>query len=492
MLSVCCFFVKGSYLMATVAGTGSSSSSGNGGPATSAGLSQFYGMWVDSVGNIFIPDPPKLQLRKVDTVGIINAFIGSGSLSTAGVGGPALSVALDGVACAYGDTAGNIYFSTAYVFIWFYNHTSGYVSRFAGAAPGGPGYSGDGGPATSAKLSIPTGLFLSSNGIFYVADSSNGVIRAIDTRTNIITTIAGSNTATDLGDGGPATSAMLRSPYGVSENTAGVLYIGDTFNRRVRKIVNGIITTVAGTGLDIYNGENITATKANLATPYNCQEDSSGNLYISDNGNGRVRIVSASNGNITTIAGTASGRIANGSLHVATTARIIPTMLQLDSLGNIYFGDYGYVRKLFTTAMPTPSPTAVPTDIPTAIPSIVPTAIPTEIPSIVPTAIPTAVPSIVPTAIPTAVPSIVPSTIPTTSPSVMNVTVESSSRSQRLSDVHIFYATFFPAFFVVFCILPIVAYYLWRGTKGEGCTSISRKFCFNCYFFSREKADEIW
>lgn len=152
---------------------------------------------VDSVGNLFIPDSPNSQLRKVDTAGIINVFIGSGTFSAAGNGGPPLSVALDGVACPYGDTAGNIYFSSSYMFVWFYNHTSGQVSRFAGA-PGQPGYSGDGGPASSAQLSIPISLFLSIKGRLYVADSDNGVIRAIDTKTNIITTIAGAKGATAL------------------------------------------------------------------------------------------------------------------------------------------------------------------------------------------------------------------------------------------------------------------------------------------------------
>ncbi len=518
MLSVCCHFVQASYLMETVAGSGSISASGDGGPATSAGISNFYGMWTDSLGNLFLPDPSNNQLRKVDTSGNISAFIGSGTQSNAGVGGSALSVNLDGVGSPYGDTAGNLYLTSFNLFIWFYNHTSGYVSRFVGA-PGG-GYSGDGGPATSAKLSYPLGAFLSTNGILYFADFGNSVIRAVNIKTNIITAFAGSLSATSLGDGGPATSAAM-SPFSVWGNTVGVFYIGDSGNNRIRKVAtDGIITTVAGTGSSSYNGDNIPATSADLNNPYNCQGDTLGNLYIADNNNYRIRMVSVTTGNITTIAGNGQSTPANASVHVATAVGLNPSMIQLDSSGNIYFGDGGYIRKMFAaTASPTSAPsfvssanptespsivpsanptTAIPSVVPsanpiTAIPSVVPSAIPiTAIPSVVPSAIPTtaipsvvpsaipstAIPSVVPSAIPSEIPSFVPSThrsavptmspsvVPSFRPSVVNVTLESSSRSQRLSDLHIFYATFFPAFFVVFCVV-LIGYYLWMHNKGE-------------------------
>mmetsp|Transcript_5368 Transcript_5368/g.5881 ORF Transcript_5368/g.5881 Transcript_5368/m.5881 type:complete len:406 (+) Transcript_5368:366-1583(+) len=370
-----------------------------------------------------------------------------------------------------------MYIGSNQYFIWFYNHTSGEVSRFAGATPATYGYSGDGGPATSAELSSPFGLFLSTIGVLYFVDSSNNVIRAIDTKTNIITTVAGGGTS--LGDGGPATSAMF-SPYTLWGNTAGVLYIADTGYSRVRKIAtNGIITTIVGNGTDVYNGDGIRAINATVSYPLNCQEDSLGNLYISDNSNYRVRMVSATTGIITTIAGDGpGGNAANTSVQIATAVGVYPSMIQLDSLGNIYFGDNAYVRKLFVapTSRPTAAPSIVPSAIPTAIPSIVPSAIPSFIPSIVPSAIPTAIPNIVPSTIPTIAPSTSPSTVPTISPtgfpsfrpSVENVTVDSSStRSQRLSDLHIFYATFFPAFLVAFCILPFVGYYAWMQMKAK-------------------------
>jgi hypothetical protein len=364
VLSVCCHFVQASYLMTTVAGSGSTSTSGNGGPATSAGISNFYGMWTDSLGNLFLPDSSNNQWRKVDTSGIIRAYIGSGTQSNAGIGGSALSVNLDGVGCPYGDTAGNLYLTSFNLFVWFYNHTSGYVSRFAGA-PGG-GYSGDGGPATSAKLTYPLGTFLSTNGMLYFADFGNSVIRAVNTKTNIITTVAGSLSATTLGDGGPATSAMM-NPFSVWENTAGILYIADTLNNLIRKVAtDGIITTVAGTGSSSYNGDNIRATSADLNNPLNCQEDTLGNLYISDSNNYRIRMVSVTTGNITTIAGNGQSTNSNASVHVATAVGLNPSMIQFNSLGNIYFGDNGYVRKMFAdTASPTSAPSFVPSTLPT-------------------------------------------------------------------------------------------------------------------------------
>mmetsp|Transcript_5367 Transcript_5367/g.5878 ORF Transcript_5367/g.5878 Transcript_5367/m.5878 type:complete len:382 (+) Transcript_5367:366-1511(+) len=346
-----------------------------------------------------------------------------------------------------------MYIGSNQYFIWFYNHTSGEVSRFAGATPATYGYSGDGGPATSAELSSPFGLFLSTIGVLYFVDSSNNVIRAIDTKTNIITTVAGGGTS--LGDGGPATSAMF-SPYTLWGNTAGVLYIADTGYSRVRKIAtNGIITTIVGNGTDVYNGDGIRAINATVSYPLNCQEDSLGNLYISDNSNYRVRMVSATTGIITTIAGDGpGGNAANTSVQIATAVGVYPSMIQLDSLGNIYFGDNAYVRKLFVA----------PTSRPTAAPSIVPSAIPTAIPSIVPSPLPTAAPSTSPSTVPTISPTVFPSF----RPSVENVTVDSSStRSQRLSDLHIFYATFFPAFLVAFCILPFVGYYAWMQMKAK-------------------------
>eukprot|EP01040_Poterioochromonas_malhamensis_P005234 gene5234-biopygen197 len=374
--------------MASIAGDGTASTSGDGGPATSAGISNFYGMWIDSVGNLYLPDNNALKFRKVNTSGIINTFVGSGNLNNTGTGGPALSISLDGAGCAWGDTAGNMYLTSSQYYIWFYNHTSGYVSRYAGTAGGNVGYSGDGGPATSAGIAQPLGLFLSTTGILYFADSGNNVIRAIDTKTTIITTFAGKQGASVLGDGGPATSAMM-SPFGVWGNTAGVIFITDTNYNRIRKVVNGNITTIAGTGNANYNGDDIAATVADLYNPYNCQEDTLGNLYIADTINNRVRVVSAVTGNITTIAGNGLPWSSNGSLHVATAVGLSPSMIQLDTAGTIYFGDGGYVRLLFlATATPTATPSAVPSAFPTPTPSFVPSAIPSEMPTIVPSAIP--------------------------------------------------------------------------------------------------------
>jgi len=478
LLSVFCHvYVQGYYLMATVAGNGSTTTSGNGGPATSAGIASLYGMWVDSLGNLYLPDPAHPQVRMVDTAGIINRFIGSGTQSSSGSGGLALSVDLDGASCVYGDTAGNMYLSGSRYFIWFYNHTTGQVSRFAGATPANTGYSGNGGPATSAMLSSPIGLFLSTNGVVYIADTGNYVVRAVDTKTNIITTIAGNSNTASTGDGGPATSAMI-SPLGVWGNTAGILYIGDrsTIHNRIRKIAtNGIITTVIGTGNSNYNGDNRHATSSNLFFPLNCQEDTLGNLYISDYRNYRVRIMSVTSGNITTIAGNGSTSRVDGSLHVATAVGVTPSMIQLDSLGNIYFQDNSYIRKLYNVAT-SAIPTVVPSTLPTVVPSILPTVIPTVTPSVIPTTAPTGTPTVVPNPTPTVIPTVAssitstripshapstnsvvpsPTVIPSFRPFAVNVTVNSSSRSQKGRDLHVFYEAFFPAFFILFCILPV-------------------------------------
>jgi RHS repeat-associated protein len=204
---------------------------------------------------------------------------------------------------------------------------------------GTAGYSGDGGPATSAELNNPLQVTFDSAGNAYIADAGNNRIRKVNKSTGIITTIAGDGIAGFSGDGGPATSAELNIPTDVALDGVGNLYIADRYNQRIRKVdlSTGVITTVAGTGTAGFSGDGGLATAAELNEPYGVVIDHLGNLYIADSANARVRKVLANTGNISTYAG--SGCIACGNNDVPSTqfdVGIAPEHLALDSAGNLY------------------------------------------------------------------------------------------------------------------------------------------------------------
>ena len=160
------------------------------------------------------------------------------------------------------------------------------------AGTGTAGFTGDGGPATDAQLSFPSrGVAVDGTGNLYIADSRNHRIRKVDSG-GIITTVAGTGTRGFSGDGGPATSAQLFEPAGIAFDDAGNLYIADQFNSRIRKMdTGGTITTVAGTGTVNFFGDGGPATSAGLDRPHGCGIAGDGTIYIADSNNHRVRVV---------------------------------------------------------------------------------------------------------------------------------------------------------------------------------------------------------
>jgi sugar lactone lactonase YvrE len=178
---------------------------------------------------------------------------------------------------------------------------TGLLSTVAGT--GSAGFSGDGGQATSAKLNVPTDIATDALGNFYIADKGNYRIRKVDGKTGIITTVAGNGTPGDAGDGGPATSATLSTPTGVYVDILDNIYIADQGSDRIRKVdgTTGIITTVAGVGYSGYSGDNGLATQAALKQPTNVRVDDALNIYIVEMGNWCVRKVDGATGIITTL-----------------------------------------------------------------------------------------------------------------------------------------------------------------------------------------------
>ena len=219
-------------------------------------------------------------------------------------------------------------------------------SIYTTAGNGSPGFSGDPGAATSAQIDTVYGVAVDTHGNTYVADSRNQRIRKI--ANGIITTVAGTGIEGSAGDGGAATSAQLSFPRAVAVDAAGNLYVADTGNCRIRKVNSaGVISTVAGNGTPGFAGDGGAATSAQLSYPAGLAIDSSGNLYVADSWNYRVRKI-ATDGKIQTIAGNGSyGPFGDGGLATAASLGLIES-LALDTTGNLYLSD-GYnhvVRKV--------------------------------------------------------------------------------------------------------------------------------------------------
>ena len=201
------------------------------------------------------------------------------------------------------------------------------------AGNGTQGFSGDNGPATSARLALPSGIALDSTGNLYIADSDNNRIREVSN--GVITTVAGGRAS--LGDNGPATSAQMNSPTGVAVDSNGNLYIADFGDSRIRKVSNAVITTVAGNATPGFGGDNGPATSAQLANPYGLAIDPAGNLYIADSSNNLIRKVS--NGVITTVAGNGTPGFSGDNGPAISAQLASPAGVAVDSAGNLYIAD---------------------------------------------------------------------------------------------------------------------------------------------------------
>jgi len=323
-------------IITTVAGTGSAGYSGDGGPAIAAKMNWPEDVTADSAGNLFIADSYGHRIRKLDAAGIITTAVGNGTVCRSGDGGPATAAGLclpQGLAV---DSAGNVYVAEVVDGFLRKVDSSGTITTVAGN--GAWGYAGDGGPATEATFYHMTGVAVDSAGNLYIADHNNHRIRKVDTA-GIVATVAGNGTQGFDGDGGLATAASFFGPFDVQVDSAGNLFVADLYNNRVRKIdISGTVTTVAGDGTYGHSGDGGPATAAKLASPTGLAVDALGNVYVAVFGANRIRRIDALTGVITTVAGNGSWYGGDGG--PATAAGIFsPWRVTLDSYANLYISE---------------------------------------------------------------------------------------------------------------------------------------------------------
>jgi uncharacterized protein (TIGR03437 family) len=331
----------------SIAGNGSIGYSGDGGLATGAGLFQPYSITVDSAGDVYIAESADCRVRMIDTKLDINTIAGNGSAGFAGETGPAAAAKLNNPTGVAVDSNGNLYIADSLNGRVRKITQSAAISTVAGN--GGYSYSGDGGPAAKAELYLPQAVAVDAFGNRYIADSGNHVVRKV-AADGTISTIAGNGVAGFSGDGASGAKAQLNTPTGVAVDKLGNVYIADSGNNRVRRVaLDGSISTFAGNGTAGFAGDGGAAASAQLYIPFGLAVDASGNLYIAELGNSRVRKVSTA-GTITTVAGNGTTAY-GGDGGQAVNARLnYPQAVAVDAAGNIYIADTLNFRVRVVTA----------------------------------------------------------------------------------------------------------------------------------------------
>jgi DNA-binding beta-propeller fold protein YncE len=280
--------------ISTVAGCGTKGYSGDGGPATAAKLNEPYGVALDAIGNLFIVDRLNYCIRRVDSqTGYIATIAGTGKSGSSGDGEPANEAMLsepNGIALDPAERRLYIADVTDQR-VRVVNFESGRISTVAGTRV--KRHAGDGGPALEADLFGPRAVQFDRDGNLYICEREGNCIRRVDSRTQVITTIAGTGKKGHTGDGGAATEATFNGPKELDIDAAGNVFVVDTENQAIRRIEakTGIVTTVAGNGERGGKGDGGPATAAQLDRPHGVAVDRAGKIYIGDTNNHRIRVV---------------------------------------------------------------------------------------------------------------------------------------------------------------------------------------------------------
>lgn len=322
----------------TVAGTGDPGWSGDGGAAVAALLNEPKHVTVDNHGNIFIADSENHVVRRIArTSGLISTVAGVSQGATVrpqmGFGAGLGEIERSDPLAEDGAVESHQFAQQA--------DLSGTVRYVVNGAAVAKRFGGDGGPAVEALLNFPTAVAVDQRGHLYIADTMNHRVRRVDAVNGIITTVAGTGHSRYAGDGGGATAAALNDPAALAIGENEILYVADQSNNRVRAVdlSTGLIRTVAGTGTAAYNGDGIPATEASLAGPSGLALDSDGTLYIADTFNGRIRAVDPATGLIRTVVGDGGEYRYQGPAESASSSLSRPSGIALDSQGNLYITD---------------------------------------------------------------------------------------------------------------------------------------------------------
>jgi sugar lactone lactonase YvrE len=327
----------------TIAGTGEPGHSGDGGRALNARITASQGIAVDAAGNVYVAEYAGHVVRKIDATGMISTV--AGVADKAGFNGdnqPAARAMLAAPSdVAIGPDASLYIIDKGNNRIRRVN-SSGVISTVVGN--GQQGFSGDNGSAVQAKLNLPSAIAFDAAGNMYIADTGNHRVRRV--AGGVITTIAGNGSFGYSGDGGPALQAKFKSINDVAVSPSGDVYVADSLNNRIRKISNGTVSTVVGTGsFNIASlsqlGDGKAASAAIVRWPFAIAFDNAGNLYVAEHGSNRIRRV-GTNGTISTVVGSGDPRVggSTGDGGPADRAQLFgPSGVVVDAAGNVYVSD---------------------------------------------------------------------------------------------------------------------------------------------------------
>lgn len=329
--------VSAAGIISTFAGNGQYEFTPNGAPASGAFFDFPWTVASDGAGDLLIADAGNNVIKEINSSGDISTIAGTGRLAFGHQEGEiATNMDLGGARDAAADSSGNIYVLDTENHRILKIGTNGIINTIAGT--GFAGFSGDGGPAIDAQFSYPTGLAVDAYGNLFVADTSNNRIRKI-APSGIVSTVAGTGVPGLSGDGGPAITAQLDTPRGVAVDSAGNLYVADTFNHAIRLITpDGRISRFAGTGAGGFSGDGGPALSATFANPARVSLGPNGVVYIADGANNRVRIVTP-DGNIATVAGNGVSDTSGDGGNALLGSINGPLGIAVGSSGTLYIGE---------------------------------------------------------------------------------------------------------------------------------------------------------
>jgi hypothetical protein len=376
--------VSTSGIITTFSGTGFLSFAGDDGPAIDAQLNDPQGTFLDTNGNVYIADGGNCRIRLVNPSGIISTFAGTGNCAYNGDNVPLSTVSLFNPHTIWQDSMGNLYISEENAVLKV-SAASNVVTTIAGKGT----INAENVTATSYSMSNLWGIWGDTVNNLYISELTRHRVKKLSLTTSLIVTIAG--TTTGFVDNVPATSSKLKTPRGVWVDTLGRLFIADSLNHRIRKVENGFITTFAGTTSNGNNGNGHVATATKFETPYGVFGDTNGNIFLAENINNKVRMVSARNNTaniVTTVLGVGSSSPINSrGWYLATSARLShPQHVALDTNGVFYVCEdnkSNYIRKMVLLSAPTGQPSGQPSGKPSKQPMAAPSSLPTNQPTTV-------------------------------------------------------------------------------------------------------------